>query len=287
MANWQTGLMQHVAEQGSSELADLSAVSRRSVRHHHAVRDLATLFGQVPPRSQTAIGHPGHHTKDESEQPRVDELVAILLRQRSQALAEVFVDKLLTQGLAAEYIFLRVFQPAARYLGEMWVEDTCTFVDVTLAMSTLHRCLRALAPHFHRHARPAAATRSVFLTTLDGDQHTFGLAVTAEFFRRSGWAVCSVASHGGGELAGRLRGERNAVVGFSVSRLDQLTELTAAIRQLRRLGRQRIAGIVVGGPLFVTHPEHGRETGADAVGFDARQAVSEAEILTSAAMDGG
>ena len=289
MMDGQSGRMQQVADQCSFDAGDgreqTTSGRRPAARHTLLAGDRiqpATCPDGLPYLSLRTVDG---CVVDEQGQARVLELVDLLLHRHAGERLDPFVDDLLTNGIPVEHIYLRVFQPAARRLGILWAEDICSFVDVTLSMALLQGSFRRLAPNFLRHGRPSVGMKSVYLTTPSRDQHTFGLTMVAEFFRRGGWAVSSVVSGDVDGLAARLKGERNAIVGFSASRTDQLSELAATIRRLRRLGRDRIAGIVVGGPLFFTHPDSAREIGADAIGLDARQALAEAENLVAAAGD--
>jgi MerR family transcriptional regulator, light-induced transcriptional regulator len=230
-----------------------------------------------------ALRHIEPPSRPNADEPAVGALAALLVRSQPERMLEQFVEDLLARGLPVEQIYLRVFQPAARRLGEFWTDDLCSFVDVTLAMALMQSALRRLSPSFQRHGRAGDGRRSVLLATLPDDQHTFGLAMTAEFFRRSGWTVRCLSAGDLAEVAGQVGRECRPVVGFSVSRVDQLSELADSIRHLRRAGKDRFAGFLVGGPLLASRPDCAADAGADAVGLDARQALAEAERLAVAA----
>ena len=187
----------------------------------------------------------------------------------------------LARGHSLEYVFLDLFQPAARHIGDLWAEDLCSFVDVTLALGTLHRMLRDLSPDFQREARRFDIGRQALLTPLPGDQHTLGLTMVAEFFRRAAWSVWSAPFGCIDELAEATRSTWFTVAGFSVSCIGQLDQLASVIEVVRRESCNRMVGILVGGPVFVGHPEYVAQVGADAVGLDARQAVFEAECFAT------
>ena len=52
------------------------------------------------------------------------------------------------RGVSIEKLYLDLLAPAARYLGELWNEDLCTFTDVTVGLGRLQRVLRELSPAF-------------------------------------------------------------------------------------------------------------------------------------------
>jgi len=52
--------------------------------------------------------------------------------------AQIFVNRLLKEGLNTEHIFLELITPAARELGTQWDLDRMDFVDVTHGLVRLH-----------------------------------------------------------------------------------------------------------------------------------------------------
>lgn len=217
----------------------------------------------------SAIPHGGVSDED------VTILMGILLHA-NEDVALTHIQEVLGRGIAPQYLYLHLFQPAARRIGELWCDDLCTFVDVTLAVGTLQKALRVLSPLFRQENRPACSGRHAVLTAMPGDQHTFGLSMVGEFFRRAGWTLSTVPFGASDALDNALRGDGCAVVGFSASTVGQLDAVAAAIRQARRACRRPIA-VLVGGPLFVAHPEYAIRVGADALGLDAGQALARAE----------
>ncbi len=214
-------------------------------------------------------------------QAEILRFVDLLLAASDDAAAPAFVAALRAQGHSVEYVYLDLFQPAARHIGDLWAADLCGFIDVTLALGTLHRMLRDFSPEFQKEARRFDAGRQALLAPLPGDQHTFGLSMVAEFFRRSAWSVWTEPFESNVELTLALRETWFTVVGFSVSLASQLDRLANVIEIVRRESCNRVVGVLVGGPLFVDHPEYVAQVGADAVGFDARQAVFHAECFAA------
>ena len=209
-------------------------------------------------------------------------LVRILLSHDDEGIVSSYVAGVLGRGATIEQVYLQLFQPAARYIGELWCDDLCSFVDVTLATGTLQRLLRTLGPAFHRNSRAAEGSRQALLVPLPGDQHTFGLTMVAEFFRRAGWSVWSTPFVSRDGLCEAVQKGWFAVAGFSASCEQRLDELAAVIQQTRRESCNSALGILVGGPLFVAHPEYVARVGADDMGADAPQALDRAERFVAA-----
>ncbi len=205
----------------------------------------------------------------------------IILAPDGAAKAASFVDSLRLRGFSIEDVYLRLLQPTARHVGDLWTDDLCTFVDVTLALGLLHQMLRDLSPTFQKDAGRFDARRQALLVPLPGDHHTFGLSIVAEFFRRSAWSVWSAPFASSADLGDVLRESWFTVVGFSVSCVERLDELSAAIRLVRSCSCNAAVGVLVGGPLFVDHPDYVTRVGADVMGRDARQALFQAECFAS------
>ena len=71
------------------------------------------------------------------------------------------------------------------------------------------------------------------------------------------------------------------MVGFSVGSVLKLEELKFAIRAVRLESRNKNITVMVGGPIFVAHPEYVDLVGADMTAADGRDAVIFAEELVA------
>lgn len=205
----------------------------------------------------------------------------LLLSHDENAAVLAFLAEARLHDRSFELLYLDLFEPAARYIGELWCEDACSFLDVTLAVGTLQRLLQTFGPEFHKTARPADGARFVLLAPMPGDQHTFGLSMVAEFFRRGGWNVWSAPFATLDDLGQRVHSTWLSMVGLSASCVDRLDELAAAISVIRRESMNASIGVLVGGPAFVNRPDLVAEVGADALGGNAVQALVRAEGLLS------
>ena len=188
-------------------------------------------------------------------------------------------------GVAAEAMFVDLLTPVARRLGELWDADLCNFTEVTIGIMRLQQALRGLIPEFQDAAvaqsvRGQAGYRALLVPT-PGEQHSFGLVMVAEYFRRAGWGVSGGAALSSVDLLKQVRAQHYAVIGFSVGSERQLDVLAACIRQVRRVSLNPAIGVLVGGPLFTMQPDLVARIGADATGADGRDAVRQAQRLTA------
>lgn len=212
----------------------------------------------------------------------VESLTELLLEGDADAV-QAFVGRVRARGVAAEAILLGLLAPAARRLGRMWEADQCDFTAVTTGLWRLQRALYDVSPAFQVDAQPPADGRRALLTAVPGEQHTFGLFMVAEFFRRAGWDVVDAPFVSSDGLIDAVERDWYAVVGLSIGAERWVDRLRALVADLRRRSRNGNVGIIVGGPLAHLDPRLATRVGADHAALDARDAVDCAQGLLPAA----
>ena len=217
---------------------------------------------------------PGHSIGEEDVRQ-----FAKLVLSHEEDVAFASVQTLRRREVSVERIYLELLAPTARYLGKLWEEDLCNFTDVTVGLGRLQRVLRELSPALGRAVEHPSQGRRVLLLPSPGEQHTFGLVMVAEFFRRAGWDVTGGAWAAGADAAVLAGAEWFDVVGFSLGAEVHLPELAASIAAVRQGACNRAVTVLVGGPLFGVHPEFVGRVGADGMTIDGREAPSLAESL--------
>ena len=213
-------------------------------------------------------------------QQDVEELSRVVLSANDD-LTLPCVAAMQARGVPVETIYLDLLAPVARYLGHLWDEDLCDFTEVTLGLTRLHRVLRELSPAFGRSNECLVSGRRVLLLPAPGEQHTFGLVMVAEFFRRAGWDVAGGPWEAGGDPSVMVQREWFDVVGFSMANQLHMDDLGECIRKVRKAALNPHIGIMVGGPAFATNPEYVKLVNADAAVDDGSRAPAVAEKLTS------
>ena len=212
--------------------------------------------------------------------PEVAEFTGLILAHEI-AEASAFIEGLRGRGVALDTIYLELLAPTARRLGEMWESDLSDFTEVTVGMWRLQQVLRELSGAFRGECDPWVRGRRALLVPMPGEQHTLGLFMVGEFFQRAGWDVWSEPPASRGALLEIVRAEWFDLVGLSAGCEARLDVLSSAIVAIRRASRNRAIGILVGGPVFVQHPEYVAHVGADAMAADARAAVTAAENVVA------
>jgi methanogenic corrinoid protein MtbC1 len=240
---------------------------------------LSPGLGELHPRALAEVPLIVGQDAGQVQQPDdVLELADLLVNDRFQ-IASSFVEGLRSSGVPLETLYLDLLAPTARHLGDLWTNDTLHFGDVTIGLCHLQQVLHDFSPAFLNEASTRDDGRRALLMSVPGGQHTFGVSMVAEFFRRARWDVSTGAPVSRDELIRTVRSQWFAVVGLSVSCEVQLDALVSTIRLIRRASRNQSVGILVGGPVFVEHPEMVTLVGADATAVDGRQAPIQAENL--------
>jgi methanogenic corrinoid protein MtbC1 len=196
--------------------------------------------------------------------------------------ALAYIEGQRERGMPLDRIYLDLLAPTARLLGEMWDADYCSFTDVTIGLWRLQQLLHKLSPAFLNDAEARQDGRRLLLVPEPGEQHTFGLIMVGEFFRRAGWDVCDEPLNSRAELLDVVRREHFAVVGLSIGAVERLDTLAETIRLVRRQSRNPRLCILVGGAPFVELPERAYDVGADSTATDGEQAIRIAEQLVAA-----
>jgi len=191
----------------------------------------------------------------------------------------VEIDAQLARGVSIDAIFLDILAPAARHLGELWDADACDFVDVTMALWRLQEIVHELGARNPGAAERRGGERRALFAPMPGEQHGFGSLMVEEFFRRAGWTTASEPGVSEAELIGLVGKRWFELVGLTLATDEHLGDLPRIISALRTHSRNPNIGIMVGGKVFVDHPEWAIECGADATAADGRQAVIIAETL--------
>src|SRR6201999_4420852 len=126
---------------------------------------------------------------------------------------------------------------------------------------------------FQVEAVVRAKPETVVLAPGPGEQHTLGLLMVGEFFRRDGWRVAGGPATSANDAILIVRKTWVDLAGFSIGSQARLGGLARCIQAVRQASRNPNLLVLVGGPLFVARPGLLARTGADAAADDAAGAV--------------
>jgi methylmalonyl-CoA mutase cobalamin-binding subunit len=182
-----------------------------------------------------------------------------------------YVQSLRAKGHTDEALFTQLLAPAARQLGDLWVSDDVTFLQVTTAVSRLQRLLFELC----RTSDPIDADAPrVLLSVTPGEQHTMGMHMVACGLRRTGAQVQCLVPSSVADIECAVRGNSFDLIGFSLGSESQLDRLAAVIESVRAAARQSSVTIVVGGAVVANGAHIAARSGADRVVRDVTEVIA-------------
>jgi len=203
----------------------------------------------------------------------------IILKHES-AICHSYIESIRNRGVSLKKIYLELLTPSARLLDEMWTQDRCDFTQITIALWRIQQVMCDLSPEFRTDTELwGAHRRRIMLMPVPGSQHTLGILMVAEFFRRAGWSVWGEPAATKSRLIEAVNQEWFDIAGVSIGSEPQLVGLADFIADLRKASKNKSLLIIAGGPLLIRHPEHAAAIGADATARDAEHAIAEAERL--------
>ncbi|MFM2009457.1 MAG: hypothetical protein RIR02_1407 [Pseudomonadota bacterium] len=193
----------------------------------------------------------------------------------------LFVQGLMAEGLSSEAIFLHLLAPAARHLGYLWDEDLCDFSKVTIGLLRMQKITLRLGSDFQEKRKSALEGMRALFAPVPGSQHTLGVLMVSEFFRREGWQVWMELGSSEEKLLAAVKKDWFQVIGLSIGTEAHVESLTDTIRSIRAASANRDVKVLIGGPFLALSPNLYKEVGADAAAGDAVSAVELAKNLFS------
>ncbi len=170
------------------------------------------------------------------------------------------------EGWSGEALLARLIEPTARAMGDAWLADECSEIDLTIGLSMLQ-----LAAHAVRSSLTTCAIRnsrfSILLATAPGEAHMLGTSILADQFTDAGWRVEMAFPNSDGELIRQLGAQRPDVVDIGLSDALPRHHALARLRETVALSRaalpDQFAVISVGGRLFSEAVATAASVGAD------------------------
>lgn len=199
-------------------------------------------------------------------QSQVPDVTRLALEGDEEALTHVMQD-LVARGWPADLLIEGVLEPAARAMGDGWLSDDCTELDVTIGLGVLRLASRVLprpeiAP---RYVLPGEA--KVLVVAAPGERHMLGACLMADAFSDAGWSTEFAFPETDSALASECRAFQPAAIVIAVSdamlRTGALSALAETIAACRDACRGREVIISVSGRTFAEGGVTAGQVGAD------------------------
>lgn len=255
------------APQGLSIQQLLGAVENELIPRLLCAHRREVSEGDSPARRARPISGPW------ASDDRIERFATLCAEDDADAVSE-HISALVSQGVGLDAIYLFLVAPAARVLGTRWEEDTASFIDVQIGLGRMHSLLCDCVPVGFHHA--VSSPHSVLLSSVPGDQHTFAIALVADFFRRFGWQASNLCGLSEQFLLDRIATSHYDAIGFSINSSTARERINPLLRRLRKRSRNSQLIVMVGGE-FSRSEDGAVAIDADLFATDAHAAVLEAE----------
>lgn len=174
------------------------------------------------------------------------------------------IRRMTAAGYSADTLVQDLVEPAARALGDAWLTDDCTDLDLSIGLATLRRGSMDV---FGNKAVIRPTGRSILLATAPEEPHLLGSTLLADLFFEAGWRTELAFPKNAAELVQELLSARADAIDIALSdamprhdRIDALRELIAACRAAVP---DRHLIVSVGGRAFADGPFTAEMVGAN------------------------
>ncbi|MCR9179038.1 MAG: BLUF domain-containing protein [Erythrobacteraceae bacterium] len=170
------------------------------------------------------------------------------------------------QGWTSDAILSLLIEPAARALGDAWLDDRCSEIDLTIGLSMLQLAGHAVRYSTSSHTISNSHYR-ILLATAPGEQHMLGTTLLADQFLDDGWQVDLAFPESEEALTNQMSAQRPDAVDIGLSdallRRHTIAQLRSTIEHSRMVATEHPTVISVGGRLFAEAAATALSVGAD------------------------
>ena len=196
-------------------------------------------------------------------------LVAILEGDRQKALSIVFDAA--SAGWSISDLYLQVFAPVQREIGQMWIDDEINIADEHFATTTTKVAVSQL--YAREEAKPANG-KTVLAAAAPGNRHDVGLQMITNVFEMDGWRTIPLgADVPTADLIRAVAAFQADLLLISAAVSNHLAAVRDSIRAIRRYAPTSNVKILVGGAAFAGVADLAKRYGADGYAANATDAL--------------
>jgi len=222
--------------------------------------DMVSYHGDAETSAKVRQLHAGHELT-----PMVPKLIDLVLNGDDLGI-NTMMAKLAEKGWDGDAILTRLIEPTARALGDAWLSDDCTELDLTIGLSMLqlagHAVRQSPTPHAFKERQ-----YSILLATAPGEEHGLGTSLLADLFTDAGWRVDMAFPDSNQALTNQLAAQQPDALDIGLSealpRNQSLKALRETVERSRFAAPEKLTVISVGGRLFADAAATAESVGAD------------------------
>ncbi len=136
-----------------------------------------------------------------------------------------------------------------------------------------------LGSDFQEQRKSPMSGRRAMFAPVPGSQHTLGVLMVSEFFRREGWQVWMEFGRSEMQLASAAKKDWFDVIGLSIGTESHVEYLAEIISELRSISSNSKVKVLIGGPALASTPNLWQAVGADGWASDAVSAIDLAKRM--------
>ncbi len=194
----------------------------------------------------------------------------------------IHVESYIARGVGVDAIFVELLASTARRLGELWEEDACDFLDVTIGLWRLQEVMREISWGGPVVTGPSSAPHRALFSPMPGEQHSFGSTMVHEVFVRAAWESEVLVAPEMRELIAKVANRPYDLVGLTLSCDVSTDAVSKLIKAVRSVSMNQHVRVLVGGYAVNSNPSLASEVGADGSAVDAPGALALANRLVGA-----
>jgi len=251
----------------------------------HASDQLQTLTARLPVDAVQSLANEvvqrlsakpmsSNEVADTIPTTAIEQLCSALISDDPDA-AAVLISEIRGDGTSVADVYQLYLAAAARRLGEMWASDDLSFVEVTIGTSRILAIMRSLRSAFR--ADLLTKERALIFATVPDEQHTIGITMAADIFRREGWEIELLVGDTHEGILDRVSTSDALVVGLTAHGSQSLAGLIRLVLAIRIVNPT--AYVLISGNIIEDAEDIITLTGADGFASDIDTALVEVERL--------
>ncbi|MDF1836311.1 MAG: cobalamin-dependent protein [Planctomycetota bacterium] len=173
------------------------------------------------------------------------------------------------EGLSIQEIVDGILSPSLKEMGRLWHLGEATIAEEHFVTQATHKVLTHLLALAERKAWNG---KTALLSSVEGDDHSFGVQVVSGYLQIAGWrTVCLGVDTPAAELARAAHDFRADVILLGATMDVQVHGVIESIQRIRE--QSPASKVLVGGSAFARDPELWQKVGADHQAKNGQDAV--------------
>lgn len=195
-------------------------------------------------------------------------------------LALSLARKSLEEGAQPLAILNEAIVAGIQEAGELWKKNEYFLSDMIMSVEAFRAAMEVVEPNIA--AGETGTTGKLVIGTVAGDMHDLGKMMVIAMLRGAGFHVIDLGEDVPTEtFIDKVKELKPDILGLGCYMTTTMAEMETVIKHLEESGLRDSVKVMIGG--VPTSQEYANESGADAWGKDALDAVEKAQLL----MDGG